>query len=146
MLPQIWTTRNSVLNPAIDDIFENLFYGKPVLGGSSDIAWNPRVDVHENEKGYTIDAELPGIDKKDIKVEVKDKILTISGERKQEKKTEEAKYYKEERYYGKFQRTFSLPDTVDTEKISANYKDGILTLYLLKQEKALPKEISVEVK
>jgi HSP20 family protein len=146
MLPIIWRNRGSLVAPTADDLFDRFLYGWPNFDRDADIAWSPRVDVRENDKEITIDVELPGIDKKDVKVEVKDNTLSISGERKGEKKTKDNDYCRIERHYGKFERTFSLPDTVLSDKTSAEYKDGVLTLTLPKSEKALPKEISIDVK
>ena len=85
------------------------------------------------------------MDKKDINVAVKENVLTISGERSHKEETKEKNYYKVERQYGKFERSFHLPETVDSEKISASYKDGVLTLTIPKVEKAKPKEIPISV-
>ena len=150
MLPSIWKRRGATFGPSADDFIERFFYGWPTFNRDfsrdNDVAWIPRVDVNETDKEVTIEAELPGIDKKDVKVEIQNNVLTISGERKSEKKVEEENCYVAERHYGKFERTFTLSDTVDSNKISAEYKNGVLKLSLPKTEKALPKEISVEVK
>lgn len=146
MLPSIWKKNDSILDYPIDDFFDNFFYGLPTFARDSELRWSPRVDVHETEKEIVLDFELPGIDKKDIKVELKNNILSVSGERKQDKKIENSKHHRIERYYGKYERTFTLPDTVQTDKLSAEYKEGVLTLNLPKTEKAIPKEIAVEVK
>ena len=146
MLPSLWRNRVSSATPSLDDFIERFFYGWPTAKGETDYNWSPRIDVNETDKEIIIDAEVPGIDKKDIKVEVKDNILSISGERKQEKKSENAECFRVERHYGKFERTFGLPETVLADKVSAHYKDGVLKLTLPKTEKAKPKEIAVEVK
>lgn len=146
MLPTLWKNRGSLAAPAWDDLMENFFYGWPNIDRKEQAAWCPRTDVHETDKEIVLDLEIPGIDKKDIKVEVKDNTLSISGERKEEKTEEGADYYSRERHFGKFERSFGLPDTVDGDKIAAQYKNGILTLTLQKSEKALPREIAVEVK
>jgi len=146
MLPSLWRNKGSLIAPSVDDFIEKFFYGWPAFERNAELTWIPRVDVNETDKEIILDVELPGIDKKDIKVEVKDNTLSISGERKQEKKTENAESCRVERLYGKFERTFTLPDTVLTDNVSAKYKDGILTLTLHKTEKAKPKEIAVEVK
>ena len=146
MLPSIWRKNNSILNHSANDFFDNFFLGWPALERDTELTWNPRVDIHETEKEIVLDFELPGIDKKDIKVELKDNILSISGERKQDKEIENYERHRIERYYGKYERIFTIPDTVQTDKLSAEYKDGILTLNLPKTEKAIPKEIAVEVK
>jgi HSP20 family protein len=146
MLPTLWKNRESFASPLWDDLMENFFYGWPSADSEVQTAWCPRTDVRETEKEIVLDLEIPGIDKKDIKVEVKDNTLTISGERNEEKAEEGTDYYRRERRYGKFERSFGLPDTVEEDKVSAQYKNGILTLTLQKSEKALPKEINVEVK
>ena len=146
MLPQIQRKRGLLLRPSADDFIERLFYGWPSIEKDSDLTWSPRVDVQETEKEILIDVEVPGLEKKDIKVEVKDNKLTISGDRKYEKKTEEANSCRVERHYGKFERTFGLSDKVKTDKVTAAYKNGILTLTLPKTEKAKPKEVDIEVK
>jgi len=146
MLPALWRNRGSIIGPSIDDFIDRFFYEWPSFERETDFTWSPRVDVNETDNEITIDVELPGIDKKDVKVEVKDNILSISGERKNEKKTENAESRRVERHYGKFERTFGLPDTVEADKVSAKYKDGVLVLTLPKTEKAKPKEIAVEIK
>ena len=146
MLPTIWKSKGSLLNHDFDDVVERFFYGWPESASKSDVLWTPRVDVNETDKEILLDVEVPGMDKKDVKVEVKDNTLHISGERKNERKTENAESCRIERHYGKFERSFSLPDTVDSNKITASYKDGILEIKLEKTEKAKPKEIAVEVK
>ena len=146
MLPEIWRRRGTLNGPTLNDFVDRFFYGWPAFDESTDIKWTPRVDINETEKNVIIEAELPGIEKKDVKVEVKDNLLTISGERTREKKTENTENCCVERHYGKFERSFSLGDTVDADKVTAAYKNGILTLNLPKKEAALPKEISIEVK
>ncbi|TQV73728.1 Hsp20/alpha crystallin family protein [Aliikangiella marina] len=93
--------------------------------------WSPRVDIVESDESFVIKAELAGIPKEDIKVEVDNKILTLSGERKSEVTDE--KHHRVERFYGSFSRSFSLPETIDEANIKAESKDGILTLTLPKQ-------------
>ena len=146
MLPSLWRNRVSLATPSLDDFIERFFHGWPTIERETDFNWSPRIDVNETDKEIIIDAELPGIDKKDIKVEVKDNVLSISGDRKQEKKSENAECCRVERHYGKFERTFGLSETVLADKVSAHYKNGVLTLTLPKTEKAIPKEIAVEVK
>lgn len=146
MLPTLWKNRGAFSTTAWDDLMENFFYGWPHSTHEEQAAWCPRTDVRETEKEIVLDLELPGIDKKDIMVEVKNNRLTISGERNEETEEGGADYFQRERRYGKFERSFGLPDTVNEDKVSAHYKNGILTLTLQKSEKALPKEIAVEVK
>ena len=146
MLPTIWRNVGSLAAPSFDDFIDRFFNDRPGFYRNSDVKWAPRTDVHETEKEILVDVELPGIDKKDVKVELKENVLTISGERKYENKSKDGKNRLIERHYGEFTRSFTLPDTVENDKISAAYKNGILTLTLPKAEKALPKEINVEVK
>lgn len=145
LLPSLWRDKRSVMGPSADDFIEKFFYGWPSFESDTDISWAPRVDVHETDKEIDMDVEIPGMNKKDIKVSVKNGVLTLSGERKREEKKEEKGYTKVERHYGKFERSFTLPETVDSGKISADYKDGLLKLRLPKTETAAPKEIAINV-
>jgi len=108
--------------------------------------WSPPVDIYETEKEIVLKAELPEIDQKDIDIKVEDNTLTIKGERKFEQETKKENYHRIERAYGKFSRSFSLPNTIDQEKIKASYKNGILELVMPKKEESKPKQISVELK
>lgn len=108
--------------------------------------WTPRVNVEELEDRFEITAELPGMKKEDIDIEVQDGVLTLKGERKYEKEEKETNYHICERSYGTFQRAFTLPENVRADDIEAEYKDGILRLGLPKAEPQKPKEIKVEVK
>jgi HSP20 family protein len=105
--------------------------------------WNPAVDVYQNKDQYTVQAELPGLKKEEIELSLNGDTLTISGERKQETKSEEGS--RTERFFGKFQRSVILPVPVNAEKVNATYKDGILTVVLPKAEEAKPKQIPVSV-
>lgn len=108
--------------------------------------WAPPVDIYETENEIVLKAELPEIDQKDIDIKVEDNTLTIRGERKFEQETKKENYHRIERAYGKFSRSFSLPNTIAQEKIKASYKDGILKLVMPKREETKPKQITVEVK
>ena len=107
--------------------------------------WAPSVDVSETEGEYQIKAEIPDVKKEDVKVTLEDGVLTIQGQRKQEKEETGKKYHRVERSYGSFVRSFTLPDLVDEEKVKAEFKDGVLNLQLPKSEKAKPKAIEVKV-
>jgi HSP20 family protein len=107
--------------------------------------WVPSVDVSETDGDYQIKAEIPDVKKEDVKVTVEEGVLTIQGERKQEKEEKGKKYHRVERSYGRFVRSFTLPDLVDEEKVKAEFKDGVLNLQLPKSEKAKPKAIEVAV-
>lgn len=108
--------------------------------------WTPAVDIYETDESVIVKAELPGLEKNQIGVEVKDGLLTLHGERKLEKEVKEENYHRIERTYGTFHRSFSLPSSVDQEKIGAKFKDGVLEITLPKREQAKPKQIKVDVK
>jgi len=107
--------------------------------------WVPAVDIYETTEAIVLKAELPGIPKQDIQVEVKDNTLTLKGEKKFSKEVQEESYHRIERSYGAFQRVFTLPGTVQTDRVKAKCKDGILEIILPKAEEAKPKQIKVEV-
>jgi len=108
--------------------------------------WSPKVNIVENEKGYTISAELPGVSKDDIDIDLKDNTLSIKGEKKVESKDEKENYIRVESSYGKFERSFNVSDDIDRNSVNASFKDGVLTLVLNKKEESKPKQIKVEVK
>jgi HSP20 family protein len=107
--------------------------------------WMPTVDIKEDEKEYLIQAEVPGIDKKDVKVTIQEGVLSIQGERKQEKEEKGSRFHRVERSYGTFVRSFTLPEDVAEDKLKAEFKDGMLLVHLPKTEKAKPKAIEVRV-
>lgn len=107
--------------------------------------WAPVLDVQEDKDNYIFRAELPGLKREDIKVSLQDDTLVISGERKVEKVEEGVEVHRQERYYGKFQRTLTLSEPVAADKGKAEYKDGVLTITLPKTEAAKPKKIDVSV-
>ena len=112
---------------------------------SDERSWRPNVDVYETDGSYVLKADLPGMKKEDIKIDVNDNTLTFTGEKKLEEKTEKDNYVRVERSYGSFTRSFTLSDNVDHENIKASYKDGVLEITLAKKEEAKPKEINVEI-
>lgn len=107
--------------------------------------WVPAVNVSETDAGYLISAELPEVAAADVKVVVRDGVLTISGERKQEKKTETEKFHLVERSYGSFSRSFTLPKNADGEKVAAEFRSGVLNVSVPKREEVKPREIEVKV-
>jgi len=106
--------------------------------------WKPLVDVMENKEGITLKVELPGMKQEDINLSIENDVLTIKGERKQEKETTEGSFTRTERAYGSFQRTLVLPSTVEADKVKATYRDGVLEVSLPKKEEAKPKAIKVQ--
>ena len=107
--------------------------------------WSPLVDISEDDKEYVVKAEIPEMKKEDIKINVHDDVLTVSGERKYEKEEKGKKYHRVERAYGSFMRSFALPENADGSKINAEYKDGVLKVHLPKSEQAKKKAIEVKV-
>ena len=110
---------------------------------TSEWNWNPVVDIYDNDNTIVIKAELPGVDRKDISIDVKDRLLTLKGERSTDKEVKEEKFYRRERSYGSFQRTFSLPVDVDADKIEASFADGLLKIEIPKPATQKPKQITV---
>ena len=124
-----------------EDAF-NRFLSEP----ASNRPWAPAVDIYETEDELVLKADLPEVDLKDIDVRVENQTLTVAGERKFEKKDNTKGFHRIERNYGSFVRSFAVPNTFDTEKISAAFKNGVLTVTLPKKEAAKPRQIKVEVK
>ena len=136
---EMFTLRNG-MNGLFDDFFA------PVARKNDETSswnWSPAVDIYENDDNIVIKAELPGIDKKDLAVDVKDQRLTIKGERKAENEVKEDNYYRRERTYGHFERSFTLPADVDADKVKADYTDGVLKVEIPKPAKQQPKKITV---
>ncbi len=133
----------SLMRPfaGFDEMFEH--FNRP-LSRNNMGDWMPAVDVEEDDKSYQIKAELPGVSKDDVHVSVENNILTIKGEKKI--KTEDKKLHRVERSYGSFVRSFTLPHTVESNKIDAKYTDGILNLVIPKAEEVINKAIDIEVK
>jgi HSP20 family protein len=132
---------------AVQDEFNRLFdqaFGSRTEDGSI-TSWAPAVDIHETEHELVVKADLPGVKVEDLDIRVENNILTIRGERRFEKKVDEKNYLRVERTYGSFSRSFSLANTVNSEGIKADYKDGVLSLVVPKREEAKPKQIKVSV-
>lgn len=125
----------------------NHFFDLPREEASDSLgAWSPAVDIYDKGAEVVIHAEVPGMNKDDIDVHVENNVLTIRGKKERKEEAKEDGYFRTERSYGTFSRSFSLPTTVDVSKIVAEYKDGILTLSLPKEEQARPRQIAVSVK
>jgi HSP20 family protein len=138
-----WSTLPT-LQDRINRLFEDAF---PQVEGREDAGlfeWRPMVDTYEKDDAIVIKAELPGVNKDDIAIDINNNVLSIRGERKHEKDVNEDNYFRRERFYGKFQRAFTLPDNVDAEKIDANYKDGILEVKVPKTEQSKGKKIEIK--
>jgi HSP20 family protein len=134
----------------MDDMIRNMqraFTTWPARGEESLTLtdWTPSVDIGENDKEYLVKAELPEVNKEDIKVTVDDGTLSICGERKAEKEEKGTKFHRVERTYGRFERSFSLPDETDSDHITSEYKDGVLTVHLPKNPAVKPKTHAITV-
>ncbi|HOW58958.1 MAG TPA: Hsp20/alpha crystallin family protein [Candidatus Omnitrophota bacterium] len=143
---QKWLDPFDLVTDLQDDI-NHLFSTSLRRGQPSNFSdFVPSVEIHEDENNFTLHLDAPGIDKKDMDISVTGNTVTIKGERKIEEKKKEKGYFYSERRYGSFQRSLELPTTVESDKITANYKDGVLELVVPKSEKSKPKQIKVEVK
>ena len=138
----LWSMQREI-NRLFDHFFEGGTQDDRTLGLSM---WTPAVDIAEHDSEYLVNIELPGVNKDDVKITLESNILTIRGEKKQEKDEKNDNYRRVERSYGSFQRSFTLPVMVKSDKIDASYKDGILSIVLPKAEEAKPKQIEVKVK
>lgn len=155
--PQTWQPFESLRNE-IDRLFDDfgqgfwrpfgrsLFAGEPLFKRELPLGVIPVVDVVENEKAFELTAELPGIDEKEVEVKVANDILTIKGEKQEEKEEKKKDYYLHERNFGSFERSFGIPEGVDTDKIEANFKKGVLTVTLPKKPEAQNPAKKIEVK
>lgn len=136
--------RLSDLRAEIDRLFDlplaDLGRASQLLSG-----WTPALDIHEDKDNIVVQAELPGMKKEEIDISLHDGCLSISGERKRERKHDQGEIYREERFVGRFQRTVTLPAAVAVDKVKAQYKDGVLTITLPKTEEAKPKQIEVQM-
>ena len=107
--------------------------------------WSPRVDITETPQAFTLKAEIPSVEKDDVKITIDGGMVTLSGERRQEKEEKDKTFHRIERFYGSFSRSFSLPDNIDAAAAKATFKDGMLTLDIPKTAAAKPKGIEVKV-
>lgn len=132
----------------MDDMLKKMWYGFPFhnLEEDVDVAWSPRLDVSETDNGLEIVADLPGMDKKDINVSIEENLLTIKGEKKEEKESKDKHYHTIERRSGSFYRALRLPVEVEKDKVEAAFKDGVLTLRLPKTKESKKKVAQIEIK
>lgn len=139
----------------VDRMFDSLFrgFGFPTLGFGRDYGpalrsdwFKPTLDIAAGEKDYTISVELPGVDEKDVQLELSDDTLVIKGEKKQEKEEKDKNYYRMERAYGSFQRVLSLPEDAEQDGIAASYKHGILTVVIPRKARTEPKAKQISIR
>ena len=134
---------SSILQEQVNRLFEDALRVRS--DESSVTTWSPAVDIIENENELILKADLPAINEKDLDIRVENNTLTIRGERKFEKEEKERNYLRVERAYGAFTRSFSLPNTVDTDAIRAEYKHGVLTVQMPKRAESKPKQVKIGV-
>ena len=130
----------------ISNRFQRFFDEFPVLNNQSSDTFSPKIDILENEKSIKLDAEIPGVPKENLKITLQDNILTIEGEKKKESEEKEENYYRAERTYGNFKRSFTLPVEVDSEDVDAKFNNGILEILLNKVEPKQDEERVIELK
>jgi HSP20 family protein len=127
-------------------LFETALSGPDFEGGSSGIGgWSPAADLVETDGELVVSCELPGLERETIDIHLSGNVLTIRGERKVGRESEADQYHRIERSYGPFSRSFNLPTGVDAEKISASFRDGVLTITLAKKAESVPRKITVRV-
>src|SRR5205807_8375417 len=135
----------ATLQDRINRVFRDSYAGEGRDESLTTSSFAPAVDVYEDEHNVTLKIEVPGIDEKDIDVRIENNVLTVHGERKIEREEKAENYRRVERQYGSFTRTFTLPNTVDSDSISADYDKGVLKIGLAKKAEAKPKQIKVNV-
>ena len=135
----------NMLQGRMNQLFDSAGRGWRDNEPSATTTWSPAVDIYETESAIVVKAELPGMERKDITLNLENNVLTLRGERRFEKETKEENYHRIERSYGGFSRAFSIPATVNEEKIQADYKDGVLKILLHKKDQAKPKQIQISV-
>ena len=131
------------LHSTLDRVFQDFNRGSDELMTSGTFV--PPVDIYEDEHGITLKMEVPGVPQENLNINLENSTLTVSGERKLEKNEKEENFHRIERRYGSFVRSFTLPNTVDSEKVNANYDNGILSIQLAKKAEAKPKQIKVNI-
>ena len=132
----------------INDLNRAFNVGFPRFGDEGLVKgnWNPTVDVYEDHDRIVIEADLPGVKPGEFELAIENNVLTLKGERKFEKKTEDGNYHRVERSYGSFTRSFTLPSTVDVNSVGADFKDGVLKVTLPRREETKPRQIQVQIK
>ena len=140
-----WTPRPMTVFNEVDNMINTVFNRDWNLEPIRSTKWNPAVDVKETDHSFLISADIPGLTKKDINIEVSDDVLSITGERTEDKVEDSDLYHYRERSKGAFTRSFHLPESVDEKKISANFKDGILSIELPKTKVIEPKSRKIKI-
>lgn len=140
-----WTPNPLSIFDEMNRMVRNVFNDDWNLPVYRDSIWNPAVDVKENEGSFVLTADIPGLTKKDVKISINNRVLNLHGERKEEKKNEDGKFYYRERHIGSFSRSFQLPETVNEDGIQASFRNGVLSIELPKLEESLPKDLEIKI-
>lgn len=131
------------LREKMNRLFEDMFTGRADDKEVAATAWAPSVDIYETENELVMTAEVPGINDKDVEIKIEDNTLTLKGERKFEKQTKEENYHRIERSYGSFYRSFTLPSSIDPDKIHAEHENGILKITMPKRPELKPRTVKI---
>jgi len=135
-----------VLRKEMDSVLNSFMGDVSPTREDTSTSWYPMVDIYESDDKYVISAEFAGVDKNDVKINISENNLTLKGEKKEtEIKDKNSRYHRRERVYGNFQRTFSLPNQIDPNAVTADFKNGLLTITLPKKEEVKPKEIPISI-
>jgi HSP20 family protein len=140
-----WSPRTEMESFACDPFLRRFFAGFDTVEGNADRPWYPRLDLVEEKDKLVAQVELPGVDPKDVQIHLQGDVLTVQGERKQERASQDTKLLKREHCYGSFTRTVQLPYRVQADKVTARYKDGVMTIALPKAEEFVGRQIPVEI-
>lgn len=140
-----WTPKTKSIFNDMDTMFNSIFNNDMDFSGSNVKQWTPYVDMEEKDKEYIITADIPGLTKKDVKVNISNGMLKVTGERNIRNDKDDNYYHYRERQNGLFSRTFNIPESVKEEEISGSFKNGILTIKLPKHEEALHNEREVKI-
>ena len=141
-LARPWPTLRNEVNRLFDDFFNSEFFTEPFRGLTE---WSPALDLSETGEAIVFKAELPGIGPDDVEVLLQDDVLTIKGEKKEERNEKAQNVHRVERSYGRFERSFRLPGTVKSDKVDAKFTNGVLTVTLPKAEEVKPKAVKIKI-
>jgi len=131
------------LRERMNRMFEDVFSGRQEDKELTPSAWAPAVDIYETENELVLAAEVPGLSEKDVEIKIEDNTLTLKGERRFEKETKEENYHRIERSYGSFYRAFTLPNSIDPEKIQAEHENGVLKVVMPKRQELKPRMVKI---
>jgi HSP20 family protein len=135
--PHLFSRFHNEMDRRFEQMFREFGFGSPLFSNMANGMLKPTLDLSASENEYTVNVEIPGVDEKDLKIELEKNTMIIRGEKRQEKEEEEKSYYRQERFYGSFQRILSLPEDADQDGIKATFKQGVLKITM--PRKALPK-------